>query len=120
MERKRLYTRQAVTLTGLSTETFAKAVENCNIIFSDMRAKFLEETTAPWQCGTYEGHATIDAHTRYFSLRKEAPTEQNQPFWQGVDPDGVLSKLRKQDLIHGADNIVKYKKLTVEADGQIQ
>ena len=77
MEQKHLYTRQGVTLTSLSTETFTKAVEKCSIMFSDIRAQFLEEKTAPWQCGMYEGHAMIDTHTHYFSLQKEAPTEQN-------------------------------------------
>jgi hypothetical protein len=102
--------RQAVTLTGLSTEAFAAAASACEEISTTMRAHFPEEATNAWQNGLYEGHITIDFNARYFTLRKNAPTEANLPFSEGIDPHGILAAIRKQDLIHGADNQVAYLK----------
>ena len=31
-------------------------------------------------------------------------------FGEGVDPDGVLARIRGQDLIHAADNRVEYRR----------
>jgi hypothetical protein len=58
----------------------------------------------------------IDFNARYFTKRKDAPHESNRPFLEGVDPQGVLEKLRKHDVIHGPDNQVEYIKL-LENDG---
>jgi len=38
---------------------------------------------------------------------------------QGVDPEGILLKLHKHDLIHGRDNKVEYMKMT-KIEGRVQ
>jgi len=60
-------------------------------------------------------------HAHYFTVRKDAPKEPNLPFshWQGVDPEGILLKLHKHDLIHGRDNKVEYMK-TTKIEGRVQ
>ena len=75
-----------------------------------MGTQFPEGTTNMWQSTLYEGHIAIDVHARYFTACKTAPKEANLSFSQGVNPDGVLSRLRKHDLIHGPDNKVAYLK----------
>lgn len=111
LEKKRLYLRQAVRLTGLSTEVFDKAVLVCKEVLTDMKIHFPDNSMSKWQTATYEGHVALDIHTRYFTPRKTAPNEQNLPFADGVDPHGVLAGLRKHDLIHGLDNKVSYLEL---------
>ena len=103
--------RQAVTLTGLSTEAFRKASLACEQILTGMMNHFPENSMSKWQTAVYEGHVAIDIHACYFTLRKNAPNEQNLPFADGVDPDGILAGLRKHDLIHGPDNKVSYLEL---------
>jgi len=112
--------RQAVTLTGLSSETFAKAVSNCHNMYTKMLDYFPADAINMWQSTTYEGHAAVDLHARYFTMRKNAPNEANIPFTDGVDPDGALSALRKHDLIHGPDNRVSYLKMDTDGDGKIR
>jgi hypothetical protein len=76
-----------------------------------MSTHFPAQSILPWQACLYEGHTAIDFNARYFTKRTDAPNESNHPFLQGVDPQGVLEKLRKHDLIHGPDNQVEYIKL---------
>jgi hypothetical protein len=64
----------------------------------------------PWRPAIYEGHTAVDITARYFSSRNSVPNEQGQEFGPGVDPNGVLSTIRGQDLIHGQDNKVQYLK----------
>jgi len=113
--------RQAVTLTGLSSETFvAKAVSNCHNMYTKFFDYFPADAMNMWQSTMYERHTAVDLHTRYFTMRKNAPNEANILFMDGVDPDGVLSTLRKHDLIHGPDNRVSYLKTDTDRDGKIR
>lgn len=109
-----------MTLTGLSSETFVKAIANLDEAFAMMRLPFPDESVSSWQPATYEGHIAVDIHTRYFTMRKSAPNEKNLPFMNGVDPDEVLSTLRRHDLIHGPDNRVTYLKTTTESENQMR
>jgi hypothetical protein len=111
LEKKRYYIRQGVTLTGLSTEKFAKAAEACVSIYEKMSSHFPEDKIGKWENTTYEGHIATTFSARYFTNRHNAPNEASLPFLAGVDPDGVLAGLRRQDLIHGPDNQVTYLRL---------
>ena len=120
LEKRRIYLRQAVTLTGLSSSTFKEAVTTCAAIFSTIQANFPDQSVNAWQPATYEGHLAIDSHSRYFTIRKHAPNECNLAFLDGVDPDNVLSELLRHDLIHGPDNQVVYLKAIQGPEGGIQ
>jgi hypothetical protein len=108
--------KQRARVTGLSTDAFSKAVSVLEEVYAKMSACFPPKSTHPWQETLYEGHMAIDFNARYFTKRKDAPHESNRPFLEGVDPQGVLEKLRKHDVIHGPDNQVEYIKL-LENDG---
>ena len=99
---------QRVRLTRLSTEVFDKAVSAYRMVYDKMSAQFPPESTLPWQATVYEGHPAMDFNARYFTKRSDAPNETNLPFEGGVDPRGILEKIRGQDLIHGPDNCVQY------------
>ena len=51
---------------------------------------------------------TIQASNQLFTAPEDAPTEQDNHFQTGVDPLGHLAVLKRRDLIHAPDNIVKY------------
>lgn len=72
----------------------------------------------PWQADVYEGHHAIDSSARYFTLRRFVPMEAGQPFEMGVDPLGILSRMRGNDLIHGMDNKVDYLREEKEKNGK--
>jgi hypothetical protein len=74
----------------------------------------------PWQTPTYEGCDAIDANARYFSLRKNVPSERGQPFLSGVDPNGILAGIRNQNVIHSYDNRVDYLKEEKDTEGMIR
>jgi len=102
------FLRQAVRLTGLGNSTFAKAMDNIAEIHKFMATHVGANILLPWQSTAYEGCDAIDASARYFSLRKNVPTERGQPFVSGVDPKGILASVRNQSVIHGYDNRVDY------------
>jgi hypothetical protein len=108
---QRLFIKQSVRVTGLSTDAFCQAAVACKEAYAMMTAHFPVDSTHPWQETLYEGHTAIDFNARYFTQRKDAPKESSLPFFEGVDPEGVLETLRRQDLIHGPDNQVEYLKL---------
>ena len=107
-QRKWNYLMQRVRLTGLSAEEFDNAVLSYTMVYNKMSAQFPLESVLPWQAAVYEGHPAIDFNARYFTKRSDAPNETSLPFQTGVDPKGILKRLRGQDLIHGPDNCVQY------------
>lgn len=52
----------------------------------------------------------FSASNRIFTLKSDAPTEQDNQFHIGVDPMRYLSRLKGGLLIHAPDNIVSYFK----------
>jgi hypothetical protein len=114
LERKRYYIRQAVTVTSLSTETFAKAAKASENIYAMIKDHFPEGKMDHWENTVYEGHVASDYNARYFSNRSAARNEANLLFLGGVDPAGVLAGRCHHDLIHGPDNQVKYLTITNE------
>ena len=108
MQKKRFFMRQSISLTGLLTEPFSRAASACEGVYAKMSAHFPPDSVTHWENTFYEGHISTDFNARYFTTRKGAPMEENLPFLEGVDPDGILAGLRGQDLIHGPDNQVTY------------
>ncbi|KAJ7828111.1 hypothetical protein B0H14DRAFT_3466490 [Mycena olivaceomarginata] len=56
------------------------------------------------------------ASNRLFTLKKDAPTEQDNMFAEGLDPVGVLERLKSTELIHAPENMVKYYKCVPNPD----
>lgn len=68
-------------------------------------ADFIPRLEAEGQGGTEFG-----ASNRLFTTRKEAPTEQDNPFSYGLDPFGHIARRKTSELIHAPANIVRYFK----------
>ncbi|KAF6753993.1 hypothetical protein DFP72DRAFT_787808, partial [Ephemerocybe angulata] len=100
--------RQHVKITGLGSDEF----EGYQTKLQDVHERFVEHaadrTVQPFDFIPYEGHPTLDSHSRYFTDRNMVPYEKNLPFLPGVDPRRVLRKLQPEEFIHGPDNVVEY------------
>ncbi len=101
--------RQGVTLTGLQTPTFMKAVEAVQDIHSHFDQQFQE--------GTLEEHAPeevdqLSMWNRYFTPARKAKDMRAIAFLPGVDPVGILRGMGQEDsnyaYIHTEDNQVHY------------
>ncbi|KAJ2917916.1 hypothetical protein MD484_g2530, partial [Candolleomyces efflorescens] len=103
--------RQFVKLTGFSSTSF-----------DVMEGKILEVVRAfslaihPGKLmdvvfNGYDGHRSLDAHTRYFTERRQAPSLTHQPFAVDVDPNQVLEEVRGGKYIHTTENVVQYVSL---------
>jgi hypothetical protein len=96
---------------------FAKGVKKIEEVHTAMARHIGDMIFNRQQNTIYEGFDAIDANARYFSLRKCVPNERGLPFGKGVDPNGVLTRLREQHLIHGYDNKVDYLKEEKDDEG---
>ena len=114
-----MFLRQGITVTGLSAPGFNNIISNFQRTYDFIAACLPADAMTKWQLATYEGHQAIDCHARYFTTRRASPHEANMDFGPGVDPEGVLARLRGQDLIHGGDNKVAYLKRS-EEEGQVR
>jgi hypothetical protein len=63
-----------------------------------------------WTSQTGRFGQTLCASTRFFTLKADAPTEQDTNFQPGVDPLGELEKVKSGDVFHGKENVVHYFK----------
>ncbi|KAJ7822233.1 hypothetical protein B0H13DRAFT_2376771 [Mycena leptocephala] len=107
------YLAQHAELCGLETETFAIAKAK----IAEIKQRFAEHLcNAVFQIASEKVGpfgSTVTATNRFFTCKRDAPTEQDGEFEDGVDPMGVLSRLKTEDLIHAAENRVKYFKLII-------
>ncbi|KAF8953052.1 hypothetical protein BDZ97DRAFT_1630835, partial [Flammula alnicola] len=113
-----IHLRQSVTLTGLSCPGFEQAVQLFNDTYDAMSRSF-SGAMLPWKGGMYEGNSSLSFHARYFTLRRDAPTERGLDFGSGVDPKGLMKGLLAHNMVHTADNKVKYSK-RLEEKGQVR
>lgn len=114
-----IHLRQSITITGLGCRAFEDAATVFHDTYHAISSTFTRGKMLDWQCGIYEGHAALTFNARYFTLRRHAPNERTLPWGEGVDPQGLLEKLRGQNMIHGPDNKVAYRH-RLEAGGKVQ
>lgn len=86
-----LYT-QGISLTGLGTMTFKKAIAAVKNIHSQFDRQFTEKVLESWTPSTV-GEAEMqcmDTSNRYFTLKIEAQGMEVLNFLPGIDPCGFL------------------------------
>ena len=108
--------RQAVTLTGLGSDLFDKAVTNCAKIHDLFRECLPEGKLLPWRTDTSDGHIVLHMHSRYFTHKRYANLHDVQEFEPGVDVDGQLKELQGFNFVHTSDNVVQYLAMKKEND----
>ncbi|KAH9970052.1 hypothetical protein BGW80DRAFT_1173423, partial [Lactifluus volemus] len=108
------FMRQGVTLVGLGTPTFTRALEAIENIYSHFD-RHLQEGTLDKHSTTVRGDGVSDELSmwnRYFTPLREAKGTQAIPFLPGVDPSGILYNMAHEDnnyrYIHSEDNQVQY------------
>ncbi|TFK60399.1 hypothetical protein BDN72DRAFT_722105, partial [Pluteus cervinus] len=102
--------QQAVTLTGLGTETFESSMDALCKMHTIFSRQFPEGKLAPWQpvASAWTTGRGLVLTNRYFTRRSEANTMPSIPFSEGIDPRGILKKMLNNKMIHTEENEVKY------------
>lgn len=117
LKTKARYMRQGVTLAGLDTQVFDKALDNMGRLYAEFSRYVGESELAPIGFITAGGGgSSVDISNRYFTSRGEDPHSPGIPFDPSVDPTGALASCTGHDLFHGEDNEVQYyqRKKTTE------
>ncbi|KAJ2912380.1 hypothetical protein MD484_g8042, partial [Candolleomyces efflorescens] len=100
--------RQFIKLTGFSSPAFdciqGKICEVVALFSAAIQPGRLLDVVF----NGYDGHNAVDAHTRYFTERRQAPSLAHQAFALDVDPLNVLEELRGGKYIHTDENVVQY------------
>jgi hypothetical protein len=115
------FLQQSVTLTGFETATFNKGVQALLDVqgFFDRHIPVnkIEECTI---IDKYDDSLGIQLSNRYFTARREAPTDKQVAFTLEIDPSGYLASLAGDQFFHGEQNIVKYYNRKVVDGGAIK
>lgn len=117
--------RQGVTLTGLGTPTFEKAIEATREIY-DLFDRVFEDgqlepdtSVARNEDDSAPAISTLDLSNRYLTPTRGAQAMVGIPVGRGVDPQGYLTPLIQEgSFIHGEDNEVRYYKCMVNEKGE--
>lgn len=108
--RQRNFLRQAITLSGLGSESFSRVVQGIQHIHGQFSRSFSDGCLEEWVPNQFEGHEAIDAANRFFTPRTQAKSEEILAFNHLVDPDEILTTAMRQDdqFTHTMDNEVDY------------
>ncbi|KAJ6457540.1 hypothetical protein C8R47DRAFT_1227354 [Mycena vitilis] len=114
--RKIAYICQHLEICGLTSNTFRDAIaktEEVNQRFSEHLSSVTVLDLARPSTSLGPG---LTASNRLFTLKTEAPTEQDNDFVEGVDPTGALDRLKTREMIHASENMVRYFKCVTDAE----
>ena len=95
-------------ITGAGLPRFNDAVLALRTIESVFSREFREDQLETYQSSTHHNYPSIEASNRYFSTRKDIPSNDFLHLPTTIDPRGYLKELQYQDLIYTADNVVEY------------
>ncbi|KAM6489424.1 hypothetical protein JOM56_015141, partial [Amanita muscaria] len=99
------YLRQSISVTGLGTPYFEasmKGLSNIFVLFSQFVPADKLQTCS--MMGKFGEHASLDTGNRYFTAKKDNPTERHIPFSADVDPNRILERAAKGRYIHSEHN----------------
>ncbi|KAF8874592.1 hypothetical protein BD779DRAFT_1408722, partial [Infundibulicybe gibba] len=112
------FLKQGITITGLGSPTFERALNGARQLFGLFDCHFAEGKLEPWGMGTHEDYTALEFGNRYFTLKKDAPGMVEVPFGPGVDSHGILKDMAKKGgYIHGEENVVVYFQQHTDKDG---
>ena len=117
---RRLYLRQSVTLTGLSSPTFNNAIVSMRAIedmFQQLIMNKPTDTWVPWAPSNFQGHLSIDVGNRYFTPHQQGLHDRQVSFNAVVDPHNILSQAMGNDFVHTDDNEVEYYEAHKDSQG---
>jgi hypothetical protein len=114
------YLRQNVSLTGLGSATFSRALDAAQTIYGHFDRHFPEGLLDSWSptWSTNQGLDSIDISNRYLTPSKDVSGLESLPFHKGVDPRNILLNMAQGEYIHTDDNYVGYFSMHRDTDGQ--
>jgi hypothetical protein len=122
-DRKRIdFAKQQVTLSGLGSPTFLRAIAATERIYTFFERHFQEGQLDPLDVvkGGGKFGSTIEVSNRYLTPCKDAPDMKAIKPVKGVDPRGVLERVVGEGrFVHGEENSVEYyacRGVTVEGE----
>lgn len=116
---RRLYLRQSLMLTGLSSPKFNDAILSVRAIEDIFRRQALDGDLdmEVWVPSAFQGYPSMDVGNRYFTPHKHALRESQISFNPLVDPDNILSEAMGEEFVHTDDNEVEYYEARKEGRG---
>ncbi|KAJ2911673.1 hypothetical protein MD484_g8742, partial [Candolleomyces efflorescens] len=111
--------RQFVKLSGLGSPMFEEMAGKIEEIREHFSRAASPGVVLPVEFKGYDGDFAIDAHTRYFTDRRHAPSLKHEELPLGIDPHRFLDVARGANFIYTAENAVEYCQAVV-TDGEIR
>ncbi|KAJ7747473.1 hypothetical protein B0H16DRAFT_1461953 [Mycena metata] len=105
---------QHVEICGLSSATLKTAMEKTQEVTDRFVEHLVGTKVADIPRPRSDIGGLLSASNRIFTSKDDAPNEQHNEFADGLDPMGVLARLKSPNLIHAPENIVQYFKRVVE------
>ncbi|KAH6888304.1 hypothetical protein BKA70DRAFT_1442951 [Coprinopsis sp. MPI-PUGE-AT-0042] len=117
-KKARAHLRQAVTISGLGSPLFDKAMDAMEKAYMEFYNRTQDRSMTPWTPSSYGHFTAIDAYAKYFSHRGAYPDDAKEEFDDKVDPEGVLQALVDNEYFHGPDNAVDYMQMVRTSEGR--
>ncbi|KAJ2912052.1 hypothetical protein MD484_g8360, partial [Candolleomyces efflorescens] len=111
--------RQYVKLSGLGSSMFEGMGEKIKEIWQAFSNGAGQASILDIVFKAYDGEFAIDAHTRYFTDRRHAPSLKHEDIPTSVDPHRFLDSVRGPNFIYTQENSVEYCE-QVEEEGSIR
>ncbi|KAJ6513679.1 hypothetical protein C8R47DRAFT_1206986 [Mycena vitilis] len=108
--RKVPFISQHLEICGLDSATFREAIAKTDEVNQRFHEHFSSVTVTDLARPTSSLGPVLAASNRLFTIKTDAPTEQDTEFVAGLDPTGALERLKHRELIHAPDNMVQYFK----------
>ncbi|KAJ7626518.1 hypothetical protein DFH06DRAFT_1141829 [Mycena polygramma] len=107
---------QHLEISGLKSETFRLAIAQIEEVNQQFHEHFSGSTVLDLARPVSSLGPGLGASNRLFTMKADAPTEQDTEFVDGLDPTGSLEKLKTRDLIHAPENMVSYFRYNASAE----
>lgn len=104
------YLWQSITVSGLETVVFDKAVDTANEVYGAFDWAFAQGELASWNLTPSNG-PSLEISNQYFTLVRDGLSLQGVPFQESVDPHNVLTCMADTPgakCVHTEDNEVEY------------
>ena len=114
------YLRQGITISGLNTASFDRAIDAAQEIFGFFGRVFSHGVRSSWNLMELEG-PSLEMSNQYFTPVRDGPTLESVPFQDSIDPHGVLAKISTivgAHVVHTEDNEVEYCRCFRQLDGE--
>ncbi|KAJ7579455.1 hypothetical protein C8J56DRAFT_964238 [Mycena floridula] len=109
------YQKQSLTITGLGSELFEKAVHRLHQLIGSLDASFPEEAVQECQ---QIGKTDVETSNRYLTSSNDIGHFRQMPLGADLDPNGHLSKAAiEEDLVHTEDNRIVCFQTVTEGPG---